>query len=59
MIGGHTGIRCNVQQQLLVVAPTVPLPRLQLCHTSMKENRMNNYMYTRIKFHTYKDIMSE
>ena len=25
----------------------------------LKENRMYNYIYTRIKFHTYRDIISE
>jgi len=31
-----------------------------LCHTRfLKENRMHSYMYARIKFHTYRDIISE
>ena len=28
-------------------------------HPVLRTNRMHNYMYVRIKFHTYRDIISE
>jgi hypothetical protein len=34
--------------------------RVAVCHTCFsKENQVINYMYARIKFHTYSDIISE
>ena len=31
---------------------------ISLCHTRfLKENRMYNYMYARVKFHTYSDVI--
>ena len=38
---------------------TVDTALIPLCHTRfLKENRMHNYIYARIKFHTYRDIIS-
>ena len=28
-------------------------------HPVLRTNRMHNYMYAKIKFHTYRDIISE
>jgi hypothetical protein len=38
--------------------PTVDIALIPLCHTLFsEENQMLNYMYARIKFHTYSDII--
>ena len=38
--------------------PTVNMALIPLCHTRfLKENRMHNYMYNMIKFHTYSDVI--
>ena len=40
--------------------PTVDTTLIPLCHTwFLKKNRMHNYMYDRIKFHTYSDVIME
>jgi hypothetical protein len=42
----------------LGLRPTVDIALIPLCHTRFsEENQVLNYMYARIKFHTYSDII--
>ena len=45
---------------MMYIEKTAELMPKRSCHTRFQgQNRMHNYMYARIKFHTYRDIISE